>query len=178
MKGILSLLFVFGIVFGCIGGESESSPPTTAEQSSPPATETWSPEAPTSATSPPEQPRETSIEWVETVDKAKERAKTEEKEFIYIDFNADSCGWCRKLEEETYEETDVITLINEHFVPVFFDLDIESNQKIYMENYHRYVGGSLPTILILNSDGKALYRIVGYHPGEELIKLLNMALEG
>ena len=74
------------------------------------------------------------------------------------------------------KEEDVIKLVNENYVPVFFDLDIEANKEIYVVNYHKYVQGTLPTILILDSDAKPLYRIVGYKTGEQLIELLDRAL--
>ncbi|MEA1992828.1 MAG: DUF255 domain-containing protein, partial [Euryarchaeota archaeon] len=151
----LALILVLAIMVGCIGGENNE--PTTTTTNTP---ETTAPEE----TDPPETPKEnTSIEWLESVERAKE--ETNGEKLIFVDFNADSCVWCKKLEEETYVDTKVIALINEYFVPVFFDLDIASNQEVYKEKYYRYVQGSIPTILILDPNGKALYKIVGYKTG-------------
>ena len=61
-------------------------------------------------------------------------------------------------------------------MPVYFDLDIEANKEIYIQKYHKYIQGYLPTILILDKEGKPLYRITGYKTDEQLIELLNKVL--
>jgi len=153
------LILIFSVLAGCISEEDSIKTPEPTE--TPAVTET---------------PKEkTSITWVYDVEQAKEIAKNGNK-LILIDFNADNCGWCRKLEEITYKEKEVIKLVNENFVPVFFDLDIETNKEIYEANYHKYVQGYLPTLLILDSEGKALYRITGYKTGEQLTELLGKVL--
>lgn len=141
------LILIFSLLLGCIS--EENSIETTKEK--------------------------TSIAWVYNIEEAEGIAK-EENKLIFIDFNADNCGWCRKLEEITYREENVIKLVNENFVPVYFDLDIEANKEIYVQKYHKYVQGYLPTILILDKEGKPLYRITGYKTDEQLIELLNKVL--
>jgi len=157
-----ALILILGIiVLGCVD-EKDNETTNTPEVTETPA-----------ATEAPEE--ETAIAWLYDVEQAKEIAKNGNK-LILIDFNADLCVWCQRLEDTTYKEEDVIKLVNENFVPVFFDLDIEVNKEIYEANYHKYVQGTLPTILILDSDAKPLYRIVGYKTGEQLIELLDRAL--
>jgi thioredoxin-related protein len=153
------LLLMFSLLLGCISEEDAIKTPEPTE--TPAITEA------------PEE--ENSIVWIYDVEEAKGIAE-EENKLILIDFNADNCVWCQRLEDTTYKEEGVIKLVNENFVPVFFDLDIEANKEIYVVNYHKYVQGALPTILILNSDAKPLYRIVGYKTGEQLIELLDRAL--
>lgn len=170
-KRILVLLLISGVMLGCLGEEDSDIPTTTKdtpETITPAPEETGQPETPNSS--------EKEIEWLESVEKAKEIAQ-EENKLIYVDFNADFCVWCQKLEEETYKNNEVITLINKNFVPVFFDLDKEENKKIYKEEYRQYVQDSLPTMLILDSNGKPLYRITGYKESEKLTELLHKALE-
>jgi thiol:disulfide interchange protein DsbD len=153
------LILIFSLLLGCIGEEDSIKTPEPTE--TPAITET---------------PKEkTSITWVYDVEEAKEIAKNGNK-LILIDFNADNCGWCRKLEEITYKEEGVIKLVNENFVPVFFDLDIKANKEIYVQKYQVYVHDALPTLLILDSEGKALYRITGYKTGEQLTELLDKVL--
>lgn len=159
MKRIAGVLILGIIMLGCIGDKESSEITATPEPTDPPDTLN----------------NNESIAWVDTVDVAKETAQNEGK-LIFVDFNADFCGWCIKMEEDTYTDSKIIALINEHFVPVFFDLDIEENKTIYEERYHRYVQGSLPTILILEEGGKPLYRIVGYKSSSQLTELLNKAL--
>ncbi len=153
------LLLMFSLLLGCISEEDTVKTPEPTETHV--------------ITEAPEE--ETSIAWIDDVEEAKGIAE-EENKLILIDFNADNCVWCQRLEDTTYKEEDVIKLVNENFVPVFFDLDIEANKEIYAVNYHKYVQGALPTLLILDSDAKPLYRIVGYKTGEQLIELLDRAL--
>ncbi len=153
------LLLMFSLVLGYISEEDTIKTSETTE--TPAITET--------------PKKETSIAWIDDVEQAKEIAKNGNK-LILIDFTADWCVWCKEMEKTTYKDENVIKLVNENFVPVFFDLDIEANKEIYEANYHKYVKGALPTILILDSDAKPLYRIVGYKTGEQLIELLDKAL--
>jgi len=160
------LILIFSLLLGCISSENNS---TSITKTSPQVTGTPEPKTPAT------QEKENSITWLYNIEEAKGIAKNGNK-LILIDFNADNCGWCKKLEDTTYKEKNVIKIVNENFVFVHFDLDIEANKEIYIEKYHKYVQGYLPTLLILDSEGKALYRITGYKTGEQLTELLDKVL--
>ncbi len=158
MKRILVLLLIFGVMLGCLGEEDNDIPTTTdaPKTTTPAPEETGQPET----TDPPEDQKETkSIDWVDSVEKAKE--KTNEEKWIFVYFTSDNCPWCKELEETTYKDDKVVQVMEEYFIPVYFDLDIESNEETFKEKYRQYVGNGIPSALILDSNGKPLYKLVG-----------------
>jgi len=117
------------------------------------------------------------IAWVDDVEQAKEMAENEDK-LLFIYFTAKTCPACRQMEKKTYRDEDVIILINENFVPVYFDLDAEANKEIYDADYDQYVEKKIPTVLIFDCERKLLYKIVGYHSdNNKFIEVLNQALK-
>ncbi len=155
---IFSVL-IFSVLEGCITTEKNNTEINTSTTETPQTT-----------------PAKKEIAWIYDIDEAKQTAQKENK-LILIDFNAAWCVWCKRMEEDTYTDGDVIDLVNKNFVPVYFNLDIEANKQIYLENYDKYVHGALPTILILDSEGKPLYRIVGYKSVGQFTNALTQILE-
>ncbi len=59
------------------------------------------------------------LSWNEGYPKAKETGK-----ILLIDMYTDWCGWCKKMDRDTYSKKEVIDLINEHFIPVKFNPEL------------------------------------------------------
>lgn len=62
---------------------------------------------------------------------------------VMVDFEAEWCGWCKKLDRETYAEESVIRFVSEYLVAVKVDTDEEPGAK------ERFGVEGLPTILFL-----------------------------
>ncbi|MFN3940358.1 MAG: thioredoxin family protein, partial [Chitinophagales bacterium] len=73
------------------------------------------------------------INWI-TLDEAVAKAKKKDK-LLLIDFYTDWCGWCKKLDANTYTDPQVIKYVNEHFYAVKINAeqkeDIRFNDKVY-----------------------------------------------
>lgn len=41
-----------------------------------------------------------------------------ENKIVLIDVYTDWCGWCKRMDADTYSNKEVISLIDEHFVPI------------------------------------------------------------
>ncbi|MFH1097993.1 MAG: thioredoxin family protein [Candidatus Desantisbacteria bacterium] len=109
-----------------------------------------------------EKPMEvTNIQWVTAFDDGLKMAK-EKNCPLMVDFFAQWCGWCVKLDEETWTNKDVIQLA-QRFVCVKVDVDTDRQTPA------RYGARSLPTILFINPDGKVIHQVIGYRNSEDML---------
>jgi len=61
------------------------------------------------------------INWV-TFEQAVELNKTKPKKLL-IDLYTDWCGWCKKMDKDTYAHPDIINVINEKYYAVKFNAE-------------------------------------------------------
>ena len=128
-----------------------------------------------------------SIHWISMEDalqKAKEQAKP-----IFIDVYTQWCGWCKRLDATTYQDTAFIRFINANYYCVKLDAeqkeDITFNGKIYKfipngtRGYHEFAAlllngqMSYPTMVVLSPSYQRTHVIIGYQDAPQLIKRLN-----
>lgn len=55
-------------------------------------------------------------DWNEGFPKA-----SSEQKIALIDVYTDWCGWCKRMDKNTYSNAEIINKINEHFVPIKFN---------------------------------------------------------
>jgi len=106
---------------------------------------------------------ETKVSWLYDYDQALARARDENKP-ILVDFYTDWCGWCKKLDAETYGNETVAALLNEGFVC----LKVDAEEHVDLAEEYNVVG--YPTILFLSPDGEEIGRIVGYEPPDKFLQ--------
>ncbi|PCJ26907.1 MAG: hypothetical protein COA96_04565 [SAR86 cluster bacterium] len=85
--------------------------------------------------------------------------------YVFVDFYAEWCIACKALEEITLESFEVQSALDE-FVVIKVDTDAYPESAVYFG----VVG--MPTLLILNSDGKELFRSVGPISADKLSRVL------
>jgi len=117
------------------------------------------------------------IQWV-SYDVGLEQAADENKH-VFIDFTAKWCGYCKKMDRETFSRADVIDLINDNFVPVKVNGD--SQKELDIDGYKITEAGlakqefgvrGYPTFWFLKSDGTKLGAVTGYKPAAQMIEFL------
>src|SRR4029077_17419347 len=62
------------------------------------------------------------VDWYEWSEEAFARARAEDKP-VLLDIGAVWCHWCHVMDRESYENADVASIINDHFVAVKVDRD-------------------------------------------------------
>ncbi len=82
-----------------------------------------------------------SIHWTtldavnKTVSKNIKKNKVKDEKLIMVDFYTDWCGWCKRLDKETYMDPEVIELTNKYFYAIKFDAEqmdsVEFAGKMY-----------------------------------------------
>ena len=88
------------------------------------------------------------IAWAKTFAKAKELAKQDRK-LIMVDVYTDWCGWCKKLDADTYPAPEVVKVARD-LVSVKLDAEDKGEGQEFAETYK--VRG-FPTILFLDPAG-------------------------
>jgi thioredoxin-related protein len=105
--------------------------------------------------------------WNEGYELAKKK-----KKYILIDVYTDWCGWCKRMDKDTYEESSVVEFLKKDFVAVKFNPELKESYKIGddvsmsgRELYNSLTGGKssgYPTTIILDPNANA---IIGFQPG-------------
>ena len=104
----------------------------------------------------------TGIRWEAGFEEAIQKARTLGKP-VMVDFWADWCGWCHRLDRTTYVDPEVVRL-SEHFVTV--KVDTEGGPKD-VAIATRYDVSTLPTIAFLSPSGRQVLRLSGFQgPGQ------------
>lgn len=103
---------------------------------------------------------------------------------VIVDVYTDWCGWCKRMDRETYARPDVSTYLNSHFVMV--RLNAESPERA---NYQGRVfnGKTLagafevtgyPTTIFLRANGEHMVNVPGYLPYDKFMKLVHYIGDG
>ncbi len=116
-------------------------------------------------------------QWI-TLDKALKLAKTNHKK-VLIDFGADWCGYCKKMDKEVFPNKQVQSLLNKYFYTV--KIDVESKDQVAFRG-KTYTKGEfaqafgvsgLPTYVFIDSTGEPIAGQPGYIPAPAFAKMLS-----
>lgn len=106
------------------------------------------------------------IHWRTNLKQAALQARAEDKAML-IQIGASWCGFCHKMEKETYQDPKVIKHVNSCFIPIRVDAD--QNAELV-----EAIGvAGLPTTAIITPQLKIVKKISGYVAAQELEGHLN-----
>ena len=116
------------------------------------------------------------LSWVDDIDLALKLALSENK-LILIEFMADWCPPCKRMEKETFSNEKVVKKLNEF---ILVKINIDNQQEIAQEfngNAKKYGGIGVPNILFLDKKKNIVHRIIGFHSASELITVMDSVLK-
>jgi len=109
------------------------------------------------------------------------------KKILLVDAYTDWCGWCKRMDRDTYTNQEVIKKINEYFIPVKFNPEIKNivyklddqtltPQQLYSQ-LTRGESTGYPTVYYIFTNKKSVFIDAGYKDPESFLKILDMAIE-
>ena len=99
---------------------------------------------------------------------AKKAAESSGK-LLVVDFKADWCGPCKMMDKTTWKDPSLIELIEEKAVPIQVDVDKRPDLA------SKYGIEMLPTIMLIDAEGKVVNQTIGYQDAKAMIGLINDA---
>lgn len=84
---------------------------------------------------------------------------------IFVDAYASWCGPCKQLQNTTFKDDQAAAYYNKNFIN--FKIDIEKGEGPAL--FEKWNVKGLPTLLILDQNGKVLANHVGYVNGKGLV---------
>lgn len=109
------------------------------------------------------------ITWNTSYDSARAKAKKESKPLMVL-ITSEDCRWCRKLEETTLQDEEIISRINTQFQAI----NVTKDKSVYPKSL---TAKMVPMSYFLDpSNGKVLYSIPGYWESEDYHSILDDAL--
>jgi uncharacterized protein YyaL (SSP411 family) len=109
--------------------------------------------------------KDSQIQWQDWSPGLFKQAKAENR-MVILDLEAVWCHWCHVMEEKTYQNPDVVKLINLHYLPVRVDAD--ANPDIAS----RYGRWGWPATIVFNAKGEEIVKRRGYIPAIGMISML------
>lgn len=85
---------------------------------------------------------------------------------IFINFFADWCGYCKKMDKGTFTDPLVVSYLNQNFIAIKVNSDKENALS------SRYHVRGLPTSWFVSDDGDQIGSYPGYIPPDNLLSIL------
>lgn len=101
------------------------------------------------------------VRWREDAAAARHEAtRTDRPIFVYV--GSEACGYCRKLERETWPDRHVSGILGQRFVPLYVDGHRSPGIARQLEVR------AYPTVIALSPAGRLIGRVDGYRGPEEM----------
>ncbi len=107
------------------------------------------------------------VAWQEWNATSVERARREGK-LLYLSIGYFSCHWCHVMQRESYRNAAIARYLNEHFIPVKVDRELEPALDARLIEFAEITRGmsGWPLNVFVTPDGHPLYATLYQPPGE------------
>ena len=130
----------------------------------------------------PDAPHVNWLSWEE----AMSLSQKEKKKILFAVYT-EWCGWCKRMDQATFDQPDIANYINTHFYAVKFDAEqreelvykgktyklVKTGKRHYHELAAELLRGqmSFPSIAFLDEELELIQTIVGYKPPQQFEKI-------
>ena len=124
------------------------------------------------------------IQWV-SMDKAEEIQKASPEKPLFIDVYTDWCGWCKQMDNTTFKDQEVVSFLNQYFIPVKFDaeqkesINFKGQDFVYQQAGSRGVHElaaallqgqlSYPSYVVMDGKGQITHIFKGFQKPNDLL---------
>lgn len=84
----------------------------------------------------------------------------------FLHFYTDWCGFCKKMEEETFSVKEISDYLNQNFIPIKVDAEAQKDLA------RQYGANQYPANIFLSPDGDVIAGRPGYVPAAQMIDIL------
>lgn len=131
-----------------------------------------------------------SVQW-KTIEQAAKTDTRSNAKLFFVDFYTSWCGWCKKMDRETFTNPTVAKILNTYYIPVKFDAEGTSEFTWAGSKYtntasapgtrpsthgfaKKVLGARMgfPSFGLFNTDQKQITVVQGYQTAEEFIVIL------
>ena len=108
------------------------------------------------------------------------------KKIVLVDAYTDWCGWCKKMDRDTYTNAEVIRKLNEHFVVIKFNPELRDltytvdsvtySATDFYAQLSRGESTGFPTTYFINPVKKSLMIDAGYHDAATFLQVLDRVI--
>lgn len=122
------------------------------------------------------------IHWLSFDEMAELAAK--EPKMVLVNVYTDWCGWCRKMDKETFTDSEVVDYINSDFYPV--KMNAEDSRRKYKFRGTEYSDqtmartmqvSSYPNFVIMDAAMENITQLPGYRKPQPFLASLKSLLE-
>ena len=85
---------------------------------------------------------------------------------MLLNFYADWCTFCKKMDKETFTDPDIVKLLNKEFISIKVNKDKEEAVA------RKYFVRGLPMIWFMEPDGEKISSLPGFIPPEMFMQIL------
>ncbi|NQZ44818.1 MAG: DUF255 domain-containing protein [Flavobacteriaceae bacterium] len=127
------------------------------------------------------------VEWISWEDAVALTQNEGNTKKVFVDVYTDWCGWCKKMDKDTFQNPEVAAYMKENFYMVKFDaegkdaIDYDGRTFKYVPSgrrgYHELAAAllqgrmSYPTVVFLDENLKMLSPVPGYQKVEPFLQI-------
>ena len=141
-----------------------------------------------------QEKEKTKMKWYSIEEAVELNNHTRKKKKFFVDVFTDWCGWCKKMDANTFTDPVIAAYMTEHFWPVKLDAEtkdtITINGQVYVNprpdarrSSHQLAIAilnrrmSYPSFAFLDENVKLITVLPGYNPPEKLEPVLHFIAE-
>lgn len=111
-------------------------------------------------------------------------ANQSDPKMLLVDVYTDWCGWCKKMDKETFTDPEVVKYVNENFYAV--KLNAEDNERTFDFMGKKFSEAqmaasmrirSYPNFVIIEPTLQNIAQLPGYRPADAFLEGINELIE-